>query len=48
MYSITLCQVFDTSDVPGGVVNIITGDKDHLAKYLVEHQDVQVSELLSI
>jgi aldehyde dehydrogenase (NAD+) len=34
-------QVFDTSDLPGGVVNIVTGDRDHLAKYLAEHQDVQ-------
>ncbi|KAJ1131649.1 hypothetical protein NDU88_009984 [Pleurodeles waltl] len=34
-------QVFDTSDLPGGVVNILTGGRDHLAKFLVEHQDVQ-------
>ena len=34
-------QIFDTSDLPGGVVNIITGDRDHLTKYLVGHQDVQ-------
>ncbi|KAK6170273.1 hypothetical protein SNE40_018701 [Patella caerulea] len=34
-------QVFDTSDLPGGVVNILTGDRDHLVKYLSEHQDVQ-------
>ncbi|XP_053307658.1 aldehyde dehydrogenase family 16 member A1 [Spea bombifrons] len=34
-------QVFDTSDLPGGVVNILTGGRDHLTKYLVEHQDVQ-------
>ncbi|KAM3923300.1 aldehyde dehydrogenase family 16 member A1 [Leptodactylus fuscus] len=34
-------QVFDTSDLPGGVVNILTGGRDHLSKYLVEHQDVQ-------
>ncbi len=33
--------MFDTSDVPGGVVNIVTGDRDHLTKYLAEHQDVQ-------
>ena len=33
-----LYQVFDTSDLPGGVVNIVTGSKDHLTKYLVEHQ----------
>ncbi|XP_069462460.1 aldehyde dehydrogenase family 16 member A1 isoform X2 [Ambystoma mexicanum] len=34
-------QVFDTSDLPGGVVNILTGGRDHLTKFLVEHQDVQ-------
>ncbi len=33
-------QVLDTSDVPGGVVNIVTGDRDHLVKTLVEHEDV--------
>ncbi len=33
-------QVLDTSDVPGGVVNIITGDRDHLMKTLVQHEDV--------
>jgi len=33
-------QVLDTSDVPGGVVNIITGDRDHLTKTLVEHDNV--------
>ncbi|MFN2215593.1 MAG: aldehyde dehydrogenase family protein [Anaerolineales bacterium] len=35
-----LYQVLDTSDVPGGVVNIITGDRDHLSKTLVQHEDV--------
>jgi hypothetical protein len=31
-------QVFDTSDLPDGVVNIITGERDHLAKFMAEHQ----------
>jgi aldehyde dehydrogenase (NAD+) len=35
-----LYQVLDTSDVPSGVVNIITGDRDHLTKTLVQHEDV--------
>lgn len=35
-----LYQVLDTSDVPAGVVNIVTGDRDHLAKTLVQHEDV--------
>lgn len=33
-------QVLDTSDVPGGVVNIVSGDRDHLIKTLVQHEDV--------
>ena len=33
-------QVLDTSDTPGGVVNIVTGDRDHLVKTLVQHEDV--------
>jgi aldehyde dehydrogenase (NAD+) len=32
--------VLETSDVPAGVVNIVTGDKDSLAKVLAEHDDV--------
>jgi aldehyde dehydrogenase (NAD+) len=35
-----LYQVFDTSDLPGGVVNIVTGARDTLAKVLAEHNDV--------
>merc|ERR1719272_2037246 len=30
-----LYQVLDTSDLPAGVVNIVTGDRDHLAVSLV-------------
>jgi aldehyde dehydrogenase (NAD+) len=33
-------QVLDTSDVPGGVVNIVTGERDHLVNTLVQHEDV--------
>ena len=35
-----LYQVFDTSDLPGGVVNIVTGAKDELARVLAQHDDV--------
>ncbi|MBK4216335.1 aldehyde dehydrogenase family protein [Paracoccus caeni] len=35
-----LYQVFDTSDLPGGVVNIITGAKDELAPVLAAHDEV--------
>jgi len=33
--------VLDTSDLPGGVVNIVTGAKDALVKVLAEHDDVE-------
>ena len=35
-----LYQVLETSDVPAGVVNIVTGARDALAKVLAEHDDV--------
>jgi aldehyde dehydrogenase (NAD+) len=35
-----LYQVLDTSDVPGGVVNIVTGPQDDLGGTLASHQDV--------
>jgi aldehyde dehydrogenase (NAD+) len=35
-----LYQVLDTSDVPGGVINIVTGTRDPLAQVLAEHDDV--------
>ena len=33
-------QVLDTSDVPAGVVNIVTGDRETLAKTIAEHDDI--------
>ena len=33
-------QLFDTSDVPGGVVNIVSGPASSLLKTLAEHDDV--------
>jgi aldehyde dehydrogenase (NAD+) len=35
-----LYQVFDTSDLPGGVVNIVTGSADELARTLATHSDI--------
>lgn len=35
-----LYQVFETSDVPGGVINIVTGRSTELLKTLAEHDDV--------
>jgi aldehyde dehydrogenase (NAD+) len=33
-------QVLETSDLPDGVVNIVTGPRDVLSKVLAEHDDV--------
>ncbi|MEZ5810134.1 MAG: aldehyde dehydrogenase family protein [Rhizobiaceae bacterium] len=35
-----LYQVLDTSDVPGGTVNIVTGDRDTLADTMAKHDDI--------
>jgi aldehyde dehydrogenase (NAD+) len=35
-------QVLETSDVPAGTFNIVTGQRDELAKTLAEHDDVDV------
>jgi len=34
-------QVLETSDLPGGVVNIVTGDHGELGKTLAQHDDVE-------
>jgi aldehyde dehydrogenase (NAD+) len=38
-----LYQVLETSDVPAGVVNIVTGPKEALMKVLSEHDDVDAA-----
>ncbi len=38
--AIDFYSVLETSDVPAGVVNIVTGARDTLAKVLAEHDDV--------
>ena len=35
-----LCQICETSDLPGGVVNIVAGRTNELLKTLAEHDDV--------
>lgn len=35
-----LYQIFDTSDVPGGIINIVTGHRAELTKTLAEHDEV--------
>ncbi len=34
-------QVFETSDLPDGVVNIVTGERDPLSQVLADHDDVE-------
>jgi aldehyde dehydrogenase (NAD+) len=34
-------QVLETSDLPTGVVNIVTGDRDTLTQVLADHDDVE-------
>jgi acyl-CoA reductase-like NAD-dependent aldehyde dehydrogenase len=40
MPAITLTEVLNSSDVPGGVVNVLTGFKDELIPWLADHMDV--------
>ena len=43
--SITLAEVLATSDVPGGVVNMLTGSAVELAPWLAAHADVNALDL---
>lgn len=40
LLALDMYQIFETSDLPGGVVNILSGARDHVTKYLAEHQNV--------
>jgi acyl-CoA reductase-like NAD-dependent aldehyde dehydrogenase len=40
MSSITLAEIIHSSDVPGGVINILTGDLNELAETLSTHMDI--------
>ncbi|MBC8195197.1 MAG: aldehyde dehydrogenase family protein [Acidimicrobiia bacterium] len=43
--AVTLAEVLATSDVPGGVVNILTGDKAELLPWALGHMDVNSVDL---
>ncbi|MDT0265312.1 aldehyde dehydrogenase family protein [Streptomyces sp. DSM 44915] len=43
--ALTLAEVLATSDVPAGVVNILSGRTDELARPLAAHQDVNAIDL---
>jgi acyl-CoA reductase-like NAD-dependent aldehyde dehydrogenase len=43
--AVTLAEVLATSDVPGGVVNLLTGDATEVGPWLASHMDVQAIDL---
>ena len=46
--AITLSEVLATSDVPGGTVNILTGDPAEIMPWLASHADVNALDLTGI
>ncbi|NYE13170.1 aldehyde dehydrogenase family protein [Actinomadura citrea] len=46
--AITLAEVLATSDLPGGVVNILTGHRTELAPGLAAHMDVNAIDLTGV
>ena len=45
MAAVTLAEVLATSDLPGGVVNLLTGDPAEIAPHLAAHADVNALDL---
>lgn len=43
--AVAMAEVFATSDVPGGVVNILTGDSTELLPWLLGHRDINAVDL---
>lgn len=41
--SVTFAEVLNSSDLPGGVVNILTGKPSELASWFVDHMDVNAT-----
>ena len=46
--AITLTEVLATSDVPGGVVNVLTGNKAELVPVLAGHVDVDALDVWGV
>jgi acyl-CoA reductase-like NAD-dependent aldehyde dehydrogenase len=46
--AVTLTEVLATSDVPGGVVNVLTGLKNELIPWLASHMDVNAIDLAGV
>jgi acyl-CoA reductase-like NAD-dependent aldehyde dehydrogenase len=43
--AITLSEVLATSDVPGGVVNVLTGEVEEISPWLASHMDVNAIDV---
>jgi len=46
--AITMGEVFETSDVPGGVINLISGLKSELVPWLAAHMDVNAIDATGV
>jgi acyl-CoA reductase-like NAD-dependent aldehyde dehydrogenase len=46
--AITLAEVMATADVPGGVVNVLTGQQAEIAPWLASHMDVNGLDLTGV
>jgi acyl-CoA reductase-like NAD-dependent aldehyde dehydrogenase len=46
--AVELAEVLATSDVPGGVVNLLTGHREELAPWLAGHMDVNALDLAGV
>ena len=46
--AVTLAEVLATSDVPGGVVNVLTGRTAEVAPWLASHMDVNAIDLAGV
>jgi acyl-CoA reductase-like NAD-dependent aldehyde dehydrogenase len=46
--AVTMGEVFQTSDVPGGVVNIVSGLKSELIPWLASHMDVNAIDATGV
>ena len=46
--AVTLAEVLATSDVPGGVVNILTGSATTIGPWLASHMDVNAIDLVGV
>ncbi|HET7182832.1 MAG TPA: aldehyde dehydrogenase family protein, partial [Candidatus Limnocylindrales bacterium] len=46
--AISLTEVLATSDVPGGVINVLTGRKPELVPWLASHEDVDALDVWGV